>query len=158
MHYWYDQYLNLPYKHLGNDPISGIDCFNLCKLIYKEQLNIDIPYTTSDFCQNLDEKGWYQGITDYPIEKAATEQYGWIRISEGKNGWSETLQLFDLVLMKIGSTECVNHCSIVVDVEGRYKKLLHTMIDNPNGSWVAPYRLVYEGKTEIVCRWKNLKN
>ena len=43
---WYNKYLNLPYIHLGDNPKTGIDCFNLCRLIYKEQLDIKIPYDT----------------------------------------------------------------------------------------------------------------
>jgi hypothetical protein len=35
---WYDQYCNLPYKHLGDDPVTGIDCVNLCRLFYKNEL------------------------------------------------------------------------------------------------------------------------
>lgn len=154
---WYKKYESLPYKHLGTDPKTGIDCFNLCKLIYKERLNIDIPYTTNDFCNITDATAWYQGFTDFPMERAATKQYGWDRIIKTTT-WANELRLYDLVLMKIGSTNCVNHCAIVVDMGNRYKKLLHTMMDNPSGSWVAPYGHRYEDWTEIVVRWIGLNN
>ena len=37
---WYNSYTGFPYKHLGDDIKTGIDCFNLCRLVYKEKLNI----------------------------------------------------------------------------------------------------------------------
>ena len=36
---WYNSYTGFPYKHLGDDTKTGIDCFNLCRLVYKEKLN-----------------------------------------------------------------------------------------------------------------------
>jgi cell wall-associated NlpC family hydrolase len=155
---WYDKYINLPYKHLGIDPNTGIDCFNLIRYIYKQELNIDIPYTTKDFCDNPDVYGWYSGATDFPMERAATEEFGWI-IIEKKSSWNEILELHDVVLMKVGSTNCINHAALVVDINGRYKKLLHTMADNPSGSWLAPYGKIYESNyTERVVRWIGLNN
>ena len=41
---WYNSYTDFPYKHLGNDTETGIDCFNLCRLVYEKELNITIPY------------------------------------------------------------------------------------------------------------------
>ena len=46
---WYNSYTGFPYKHLGDDIETGIDCFNLCRLVFRNELNIDNP-TTSDFC------------------------------------------------------------------------------------------------------------
>src|SRR5690242_3567742 len=97
---WYKKYCDLPFKHLGTDPMTGIDCFNLCKLVYKEILSIDIPYSTNDFCQDTDEHNWYNKIIDFPMEKASTDKYGWF-VKEKENSWIETVDLFDIVLMKI---------------------------------------------------------
>ena len=36
---WYDSYTGFPYKHLGDNITTGIDCFNLCRLVYKEKLS-----------------------------------------------------------------------------------------------------------------------
>ena len=55
---WYNKYKDFPYLHLGNNAETGIDCFNLCKLVYLNELEIDFPYTTSDFCKIVDED-WY---------------------------------------------------------------------------------------------------
>ena len=53
---WYEKYVGFPYVHLGDDPKSGIDCFNLIRYVYKNELDIDIPYDTTDFCDILDEQ------------------------------------------------------------------------------------------------------
>ena len=55
---WYNKYTGFPYKHLGNDLKTGIDCFNLIRLIYKNERGIEIPYSTSDWCKIVDED-WY---------------------------------------------------------------------------------------------------
>ena len=73
---WYNKYLDFPYKHLGNDIKTGIDCFNLCRLVYKEQLGIEIPYDTADWCNIVDED-WYNKTQDRPFDKGGTEAYGW---------------------------------------------------------------------------------
>ena len=52
---WYNSYTGFPYKHLGDKIDTGIDCFNLCRLVYKEKLNINIDYDTSHFCKIVDE-------------------------------------------------------------------------------------------------------
>ena len=39
---WYNKYKDFPYLHLGNNAETGIDCFNLCKLVYLNELGIDI--------------------------------------------------------------------------------------------------------------------
>jgi cell wall-associated NlpC family hydrolase len=72
MNRWYDKYTEFPFKHLGNDIEDGIDCFNLCKYIYKHELDINIPYLTSDWCNIVDED-WYTKTHDQFFLKAATE-------------------------------------------------------------------------------------
>ena len=74
---WYNKYLDFPYKHLGNDIKTGIDCFNLCRLVYKEQLGIEIPYDTADWCNIVDED-WYNKTQDRPFDK------GVLRHMDGK--------------------------------------------------------------------------
>ena len=41
----FEKYINLPYKHKGRD-FSGIDCWGLVYLVYKEEKNILIPNFT----------------------------------------------------------------------------------------------------------------
>jgi cell wall-associated NlpC family hydrolase len=140
---WYKKYVGFPYKHLGEDPISGIDCFNLCTLIYKQELEIDIPYRTKDFCNIIDED-WYSKTHERWMERAASDEYGWLKVKEPK--------LYDVILMSLGATNVTNHCALYVD----RNKILQTMIDHT--SWIAPYGRYYQQYTVGIYRWKSLVN
>jgi len=140
---WYDSYTGFPYKHLGNDTETGIDCFNLCALVFKHELNIDIPYTTSDFCNIVDED-WYSKTHERWMEKAASEEYGWAKVKEPKK--------YDVILMSLGSTHVTNHCALYLGDN----KILQTMINHK--SWVAPYGRYYKQYTIGIYRWKDLMN
>lgn len=140
---WYNNYTGFPYKHLGNSIDTGIDCFNLCRLVYKNELNIDIPYQTSDFCNIVDED-WYTKTHERWMEKAASEEYGWVKVTEPK--------VYDIILMSLGSTHVVNHCAMYVDKN----RMLQTMLEHK--SWIAPYGRYYKQYTLGVYRWKDLQN
>lgn len=143
---WYNKYLNLPYKHLGNDPDTGIDCFNLCSLILKEQCGFNVALSTSDFCNIVDDD-WYSKINDSLFD---------IGVSVDKPDFSwkavDTPEIYDILIMSIGSTNVANHCCMYVDTD----KLLHIMIDRP--SWIAPYGKYYKQYTVGIYRWNGLKN
>jgi len=140
---WYSKYLNLPYLHLGNNPETGIDCFNLCRLIYKEQLNIDIPYDTADWCNIVDED-WYNKTHQRYFEIGGTEKYGWKRV--------DTLDKFNVITMSIGSTNVTNHCALYIE----NNKILQTMINRT--SWVIPYGNYYKTYTMGVFKWIGMPN
>jgi cell wall-associated NlpC family hydrolase len=135
---WYDKYLNIPYKHLGNDPKSGMDCFNLCRYIYKEETGVEIPYLSFDRCNIVDDD-WYNKTSDPIFEKAALADSSWRRVSEPKK--------FDFILMSIGSTNITNHCAMYLE----NNKVIHTMIERP--SWVSPYGSYYQQYTTGLYRW-----
>ena len=69
---WYNSYTGFPYKHLGDDIITGIDCFNLCRLVYKEKLNIEIDYDTFFKKQVLDQLEEFDKIDEV---KALVKNY-----------------------------------------------------------------------------------
>lgn len=143
---WYEKYTNLPYKHLGDNPDSGIDCFNLCRYVYKHELNIDIPLATYDFCNIVDED-WYLKTTIQLIEDATKlnrPDFSWIKVTEPKP--------FDILLISIGSTNITNHCALCID----NTKLLQTMIGRT--SWVSPYGKYYKQYTTGIYRWNVTKN
>jgi cell wall-associated NlpC family hydrolase len=141
MNKWYEKYTGFPYKHLGNSTTDGIDCFNLCKLVYKNELSIDIPYLTSDFCNIVDEN-WYTKTHDQFMLKAATTEYGWTKVPEPK--------IYDVIVMSLGSTHVANHCALYVDTN----RMLQTMLQHT--SWIAPYGSYYKQYTVGVYRWKSL--
>lgn len=135
---WYDKYLNIPYKHLGNDPKSGMDCFNLCRYIYKEETGIDIPYFSFDRCNIVDDD-WYNKTSDAIFENSALADKHWEHVEIPKK--------FDFILMSIGSTNITNHCAMYIE----NNKVIHSMINRP--SWISPYGGYYKQYTTGLYRW-----
>ena len=135
---WYDKYLNIPYKHLGNDPKSGMDCFNLCRYIYNEETGISIPYFSFDRCNIVDDD-WYNKTSDSIFDNSALADNSWKRVSEPKK--------FDFILMSIRSTNISNHCAMYLE----NNKMIHNMIDRP--SWISPYGSYYQQYTTGLYRW-----
>ena len=140
---WYNKYKDFPYLHLGNNAETGIDCFNLCKLVYLNELDIDIPYSTSDYCNIVDED-WYNKTHERLFEINANKETGWIKVKEPK--------LYDIITMSLGATNVTNHCALYVD----RNKILQTMIKHT--SWIAPYGNYYKQYTTGIYRWKDLQN
>ena len=146
MNKWYDSYTNFPYRHLGTDPETGIDCFNLCRLAFKNELGIEIPLSTADFCKIVDED-WYQKTHDQFFEDGARlklENFSWTKVLEPKP--------FDVITMSMGSTNVTNHCALYLG-DG---KILQTMLHRTSGIW--PYRGPFKEYTTGIYRWKDLQN
>ena len=140
---WYNKYLNFPYQHLGDNIETGIDCFNLCRLIYKEELGIEIPYDTSNWCNIVDED-WYNKSTIDNISKAATEAFGWKQVRTPKE--------FDVITMSIGSTNITNHCALYIGAN----RILQTMVNRV--SWTTVYGRYYKNYTIGIFRWIGMLN
>jgi len=141
---WYNKYTNLPYKHLGQDPATGIDCFNLCSLILREECGFPIGLNTTDFCNIVDDD-WYSKITESPFHNGVLydrPNFRWKQV--------EVPAVYDILLMSIGSTNVINHCAMYVD----NNKLLQIMIDRP--SWLSPYGKYYKQYTLGIYRWNGL--
>ena len=142
MSQWYEKYVNIPYKLFGTDVNTGMDCFTLLCHVFKEELNIIIPYTSSDFLKMVDDQ-WYTKVH---------EQYF---LNGAKNGdWKEVtkLQKHDLILMCLGSTNVVNHVAMYV---GNNKIL--QMIENRKSA-IYDYHRYFQQYTIKKVRWKNLIN
>ncbi len=140
---WYEKYKGFPYKHLGNSPETGIDCLNLIRLVYENEKNIIIPYSTQDFC-NIVDQDWYNKIDTNPFIQFRNSKLGWEEIS------LKDVLPFDVAIMSIGSTNKINHCALLVEKN----KLLQTMIDR--NSWISPYGNYYKQYTLGLFRWKGL--
>lgn len=143
---WYNKYINAPYKHLGKDLATGIDCFNLCALVLKQECGINVTLSTSDFCNIIDDD-WYLKTNEQLIENAAkltTPSFSWLQVEEAEP--------FDILLMSVGSTNITNHCALCID----NTKLLQTMVDRP--SWVSPYGKYYKQYTTGIYRWNGSRS
>jgi len=142
---WYNKYLDIPHKHLGDD-ITGLDCFNLCRLIFKQEKGIDFAKPSIHYCNIVDED-WYNKTTVSAFEQQA-------KIFTASNYFKKVSipKAFDIVLLSIGSTNITNHCALYVG----NNKIIHTMIDRP--SWVSPYGGFYKQYTTGIYRWNNLKH
>ena len=141
---WYNSYTGFPYKHLGDDKETGIDCFNLCRLVFRNELNIDIPYTTSDYCNIVDEDWYTKTHTQFMLDGFNNPDLGWEKV--------KTPQVYDIIIMSLGSSHVVNHCAIYVDLN----KMLQTMINHK--SWVAPYGRWYKNFTVGIYKWIGMPN
>ncbi len=142
MNQWYDYYINFPSKHLGQDPATGIDCFNLCKFVYEKELNIVIPYSSHDFCKIVDSD--WSNKTHKQLFLEASNNGDWVEI--------QNLKPFDIILMSVGSTNIVNHCALYVGDN----KILQTIERRPSA--IYNYHRYYQQYTVKKVRWKNLHN
>lgn len=135
---WYNKYLNIPFKHLGQTPESGMDCFSLCRYVYEQEKQVAIPYLSYQYCNIVDED-WYLRTSTQVFEPIIRQDARCVKVT--------TPQPFDFVLMSIGSTNVTNHCALYIATN----KVLQIMIQRP--SWVAPYRGYYEQYTTGIYRW-----
>lgn len=88
----FDEYVGLPYKATGRAR-SGIDCYGLLVLIYRERLDISLPL--------------YEGYDD-PHEARALEL-----LRQGKSSWVQVAKpnTYDAVLFKVHGAP--NHIGLV---------------------------------------------
>lgn len=138
----WEKYLGIPYKHLGLDPVKGIDCFNLIKHIYKQELNIDLPYTTRNFCDILDEN-WYFRTHERLIDNVSTLNYGWER--------TEILEPYNVITMVMGTSSITNHCAMYIG----NNRIIHTIQNHK--SHIAVYGSYYKQYTMGVYKWVGMK-
>jgi cell wall-associated NlpC family hydrolase len=136
--HWLPNYIGLPYKHLGNDR-NGIDCFNLPRLVYKEVLNEEIPYSTQDSGCDVDINWYSRTETANILIDRAKAQWGWQIV--------DVPQPFDIILLSIGATNSPNHCALFLN----NKRILQVADGHP--SWVTKYGKHYQQYTIKIGRW-----
>ena len=102
---WAGRYIDLPYADKGRT-VDGLDCWGLARLIYRDQLGIELP-------------SYLEGYTS--AEEAAEVA---ALIEENKPLWHEVArpQPFDLVALRLKGHPM--HCGVCVG-QGRF---IHVML------------------------------
>ena len=142
MNHWYEKYTDIPYKLFGSDPQKGMDCFTLLCHVFKTELNITIPYTSSDFLKIVDDRWFLKTHEQFFLNEM--KKGDWVEIS--------SLEPFDLILMCLGSTNVANHVAMYVG----NNKILQMLENRPSG--IYDYHKYFQQYTIKKARWKNLKN
>jgi len=91
----FEKYIGIPYAEKGRD-ISGLDCYGLVRLIYKNEYKIDLPSFTADY--DADDNTRIQDLF-------AQYKEGWETIDQPSEG--------DVVLFRMMGIE--SHIGIVID-------------------------------------------
>jgi sulfur carrier protein ThiS len=91
---WSNKYIGIPYKDYGRDE-TGIDCWGLACLVYKQEFNIELPTFINEYKAH-DRKQLHQII--------AQHRESWVRLDQPKPGC--------LVLFRILGSE--SHVGIAV--------------------------------------------
>jgi len=91
-----NQYIGIPYKHMGRDK-SGLDCWGLVKLIYKDILDIVLWDIGEEYPENWSFKGKDLFMENYRKQ--------WKRVTEP--------QTWDVVLLRNGG-EVINHAGVML--------------------------------------------
>ena len=104
--HWSTGYVGLPWADRGRER-TGLDCWGLARLVYAEQLGIDLPSYAGD----------YLGAAEM------AEIDGLIRGALGAGPWIEVTDRaeYDLALFRIGRYD--SHIGIIVD----RSRMLHMM-------------------------------
>jgi sulfur carrier protein ThiS len=73
---WTNKYIGIPYKDAGDDE-TGLDCWGLVRLVYKNELNVELPSFKEVRISAYDTRGSI--IDEY-------KQDGWVETTEPKMG------------------------------------------------------------------------
>jgi cell wall-associated NlpC family hydrolase len=104
---WTDNYIGMPFKCDGKDR-TGLDCWGLVALVYKEQLGIELPLY----------KGVFTDLSQACLRRvAATMKYE-------RRKWHEVKdpQLYDVIMLRSG--EYAWHVGLVINK----REMLHVEV------------------------------
>ncbi|MEL6170578.1 MAG: NlpC/P60 family protein [Pseudomonadota bacterium] len=101
---WEQDYVGLRFLSGGRDR-SGLDCWGLCRLVYRDQLGIDLPT--------------YGEISANELRKVARQ----MRSGQDQDPWRAVgdPQAFDIAVMTGGQGRVTTHVGVMID----QKRLLH---------------------------------
>lgn len=85
-------YLNIPFKDRGRDH-TGLDCWGLCLLVYRQELGIELPDMGDDY-----SNAYARGEVDTLVAQQAAKN--WNVDITGK-----PYQLYDFVIFRRGGSE-----------------------------------------------------
>ena len=103
---WFNNYIGIPFLADGND-WKGCDCWGLAVLIYKEQLNIDLPVFAGMFVDG--SLASLIRVTKHIRKIKKT----WLKVNEPAP--------YDIILLRTGNM--IYHVGLVIDK----KRMLHVM-------------------------------
>lgn len=90
-----DKYLGAPFKHMGTDPKTGIDCWQFIKLVYKD-LGINL-LDIGDYPEDWAKKGLNYFLSNYHAQ--------WMQVDPGR--------FLDVVLFR--NNGIVDHAGIALN-------------------------------------------
>lgn len=93
----FDRYVGIPYLARGRD-LNGIDCWGLVRLVFAEQLNIDLPSMDESYVSVADARA-IAGLIEGKLPS-----WGLVKRSHERP--------FDVALMRVGREVC--HIGLVV--------------------------------------------
>jgi len=105
---WAEDYIGIPFKNNGTDR-TGLDCYRLAVMVYRDRLNIDLPCLSDVFMDG----------TMATLKKAVKS------ISEVKKLWTEVKKPrpLDVILIRTGNLTyhigiVINRCQMLHVMEG----------------------------------------
>jgi len=129
---WFDNYIGIPFLADGNDQ-KGCDCWGLAVLIYKEQLNIDLPVFAGMFVDG--SLASLIRVTKHIRKIKKT----WLKVNEPAS--------YDIILLRTGNM--IYHVGLVIDK----KRMLHVM-EGINSTIEEFTGIQWKQKVEGFYRWK----
>jgi len=114
MRYNFSKYIGLPYKNLGRD-FSGVDCYGIAVLVFKNELGIDLP----DFTDLLYSKDRFDILSkeDHILNSIGLQ---WISVDE-------PYKIFDgLIFNSNKDLRLTNHIGLYIGNE----KFIHIVVDS----------------------------
>jgi len=94
----FGKYIGIKYKYHGSD-FSGCDCFGLCRLIFREEKNIDFPSFREVYKEH-----WYKEKQNHIVENIKPD-FGFYKIDP-------PYKLLDGLIFYHGNTEIANHIGL----------------------------------------------